>query len=118
MSEGERKDVGAFWEYRSKSGKWYYSGFVTIDGKRIDLVMFKNDFRKTDKQPTYRVYLSEKKEERGGTSGREEGDWRERAREYDRAHVVRPPASLQEDQPDGVFDTNNSGGADDEEVPF
>lgn len=59
MSES-KQSIGAFWLKESKSGTKYMSGVIEIDGAKHDIVVFKNSYKKEDKQPDYRIYLSDK----------------------------------------------------------
>lgn len=61
--EGE---IGALWLNEGQGGKKYMSGNITVDGKRVDVVVFKNTFKQPgEKSPDYRVLL---KGERGGSA--------------------------------------------------
>ena len=51
----EKDDVGAMWIKTSRKGEDYLS--ITINGERY--VAFKNDFKKKDTQPDYRIFESE-----------------------------------------------------------
>ena len=60
-----RREVGALWTKlsRDKSQK-YMTGHIqtSLEGK-IDIVIFSNKEKKSDKSPDFRIYLSEKKKE-------------------------------------------------------
>jgi len=61
MSE-KKKSIGALWENVSKTtGKEYLSGHIEINGEKIPLIVFKNSYKKADKQPDYQMYLKEDK---------------------------------------------------------
>lgn len=51
----DRKSVGAAWKATSKDGKKTYMN-ITLDGKKY--VMFKNGFKKGEKDPDYVIYDS------------------------------------------------------------
>lgn len=51
----DRKPVGAAWKATSKDGKKSYMN-ITIDGKKY--VMFKNGFKKGEKEPDFVIYDS------------------------------------------------------------
>lgn len=54
----KRKDIGAFWIKTSKAGDKFMSGHIEINGVKHDVVVFKNGYKKEDKHPDYKVYLS------------------------------------------------------------
>ena len=55
----QKKSVGALWCRKSKGGVNYYSGMLELnEGEKIAIVAFKNT-KKQDKQPDWRIYLSE-----------------------------------------------------------
>ena len=56
------KNIGAFWLKTSKKGEKYMSGYVEINGAKVDLIVFKNKQKREDKQPDYRIFLKEKRE--------------------------------------------------------
>lgn len=49
--------IGALWTKQGKSGP-FYSGYVEIDGKRTEIVAFKNDNSKNPKAPSVRILKS------------------------------------------------------------
>lgn len=60
-----RREVGALWTKLSKDkSQKYMTGHIqtSLEGK-IDIVIFSNKDKKTDKAPDFRVYLSEKKKD-------------------------------------------------------
>jgi uncharacterized protein (DUF736 family) len=60
----DKKDVGAMWLKQTKSGDDFYS--LTIEG--VKYVAFRNNYKKSDNQPDFRIYPSE-----GGQSRRNDG---------------------------------------------
>jgi uncharacterized protein (DUF736 family) len=54
MSE---KSIGALWLKESKNGNKYMSGVIEIDGKKHEIVIFKNTY-KQEKQPDYKIFAS------------------------------------------------------------
>lgn len=58
----DKKDIGALWERQSKNGLSYLTGFVEVDGKKHEIVLFKNKKDGVDKRPDWRIYPSEKRE--------------------------------------------------------
>jgi len=64
-SNWTRREVGALWLKLSKDkSQKYMTGHMqtSLEGK-IDVVVFSNKDKKTDKAPDFRIYLSEKKTE-------------------------------------------------------
>lgn len=60
-----RREVGALWTKLSKDkSQKYMTGHIqtSLEGK-IDIVIFSNKDKRTDKAPDFRVYLSEKKKD-------------------------------------------------------
>ena len=55
----ERKDIGALWEKETKNGQLFLAG--QINGQ--DVVIFKNGYKEKDKQPDWKVYPAQKKQE-------------------------------------------------------
>lgn len=58
----DKKDCGALWLNTAKSGTKYMSGVVEIDGVKHKIVVFKNNYKKDEKQPDYRIFPSEPRE--------------------------------------------------------
>ena len=59
-------EIGALWSRTSKDGKRYYSGSMDLDklvqeygfeNGKISIVCFRNNYKKTDKHPDYKVLL-------------------------------------------------------------
>ena len=62
-SNWTRREVGALWTKLSKDkSQKYMTGHIqtSLEGK-IDVVIFSNKDKRTDKAPDFRIYLSEKK---------------------------------------------------------
>ena len=51
------KSIGALWLKKAKTGTTYMSGVIEKDGKKIRIVVFKNNKEK-DNQPDYRILES------------------------------------------------------------
>lgn len=62
MSEKE-KDIGALWEKRTQKGAPMLTGQVTIRGEVIKIVVFKNGYKKEDRHPDWRIFLSTPRED-------------------------------------------------------
>ena len=60
MSEEQAPKVklGGLWKQEAKDGSVYYSGSLTYS---TNLLMFKNKFKKSDRDPDLILYISEKK---------------------------------------------------------
>jgi hypothetical protein len=60
--EERRNDIGALWPRFDKFGKEYFTGHIEIDGKKIDIVVFENTFRRKDCHPTMVIRQDRMKE--------------------------------------------------------
>ena len=60
----DQKDIGALWAKTSKKGTSFLSGYINIDGRKVEVVCFFNQHKKESKHPDYKVYLSEPREQR------------------------------------------------------
>lgn len=58
--EKKNESIGALWINEGKSQK-YLAGQVDLNGKLTKIVVFKNTFKKDEKQPDYRIYLKNEK---------------------------------------------------------
>jgi len=55
-----RKQVISLWKRAAKNGKTYFSGIVDLGlAGSVNVVIFQNDKKKTEKQPDYYGMLSE-----------------------------------------------------------
>ena len=56
MSETQKKDdsIGALWERTGPHGK-YLSGEVEVEGKKIPIIAFPNEYKKEEKHPDWRI---------------------------------------------------------------
>lgn len=50
----QENSIGALWVKQGKSGP-FYSGYVELDGQKIEIVAFKNDNTKNPKAPSLRI---------------------------------------------------------------
>lgn len=57
----ENKSIGALWEKKSGKGTWF-SGSIETNGEKIQIVVFKNDYKKEEKHPDYKIFVSKPKE--------------------------------------------------------
>lgn len=65
-NDWKERELGALWLKESEKGK-FLSGYVTVDGEEVSVVVYKNNFYEQDKKdgknsPYYRVYKSLPKE--------------------------------------------------------
>ena len=67
----KEREIGAFWK-RESSNQKFLSGKIEIEGKKMEVVMFTNNFKEKDNQPDYRLYLSEDRRAKLETSDQEE----------------------------------------------
>jgi len=69
MSEDQvpkKVKLTGLWKQQSKSGDVYYSGSLTYS---TNLLMFKNKFKKSDRDPDLILYISEKKKKEKDDEG-------------------------------------------------
>ncbi len=59
MAIEKSKSIGGLYEKVSQKGLDYLNGFITIEGKRIKIVAFKNNNKMNDKSPDYSIFVSE-----------------------------------------------------------
>lgn len=52
-----KKDSGAMWLRKTKTGDDYLSGSIEIKGEKIQFVAFLNGQKKSENQPDYRIFL-------------------------------------------------------------
>ena len=52
------KKIGALWLKEGKNGK-FLSGMLEVDGKKINLLVFRNDNKKEDRHPDYTINITE-----------------------------------------------------------
>lgn len=55
--------IGALWRKTGKNGKVYLSGQITVDGKRVQVMIFTNTRKNNSTHPDYNVVLQMPKEE-------------------------------------------------------
>jgi uncharacterized protein (DUF736 family) len=60
--------IGALWVKEGKSGK-YMSGVIDIDGVKVNIVVFKNSYKREDKHPDYRILRSKPREAQQSDDG-------------------------------------------------
>lgn len=61
MADEKNQSIGALWEKQSKKGTWF-SGQIEIEGEKIPIVVFKNDYKKEDKHPDWKIFISQPRE--------------------------------------------------------
>lgn len=59
------RPIGALWLKMSNNGKKFYSGNIEIEGKKIQIVAFPNDYKTKENQPDIQILLSKPKEIKG-----------------------------------------------------
>ena len=61
------KSIGALWIRTGNSGE-FWKGYIELeDGKKQNIIVFKNTYKK-DKQPDFRVFEAKQKEEQTNTN--------------------------------------------------
>lgn len=54
-----KNSIGALWLAEAKNGTKYLRGEIELDGEKHKIIVFKNDYKKEDKHPDYRIFQSE-----------------------------------------------------------
>lgn len=55
----KKRSIGGIWKRTTKKGDILLSISLEIDGKKLDLVGFKNNFKTEAKHPDYSIFVSE-----------------------------------------------------------
>jgi len=58
MADSQEQSIGALWSKQSKGGANYFSGSIEIEGKKTQIVVFKNQFKKEEKHPDWKIFVS------------------------------------------------------------
>lgn len=53
------KPIGSLWKKQSKTGTIFYSGNITVNGVKIDIVVFTNRKRPDKQDPDLRIFENE-----------------------------------------------------------
>ena len=64
MAEKKNESIGALWSKTSKSGDQFFSGVLEIDGKKHEIVVFSNGYKKEEKHPDWRIYPSKPRDQK------------------------------------------------------
>ena len=56
-----KESIGALWTKQGKNGEFWSGSIELIKGEKTPITIFKNNYKK-DKQPDFRIYLSQQKE--------------------------------------------------------
>lgn len=57
-NDWKERECGALWSYESAKGKKYSSGYVEVDGKKVQVVVMRNTLKQEgEKTPDARIYL-------------------------------------------------------------
>jgi hypothetical protein len=59
MAIEKNKSIGGLYDKVSQKGLEYLNGFITLDGKKIKIVAFKNNNKMNEKSPDYSIFVSE-----------------------------------------------------------
>jgi uncharacterized protein (DUF736 family) len=62
MEEKKNEYIGALWIKVTNNGKQFMSGNIEIDGKKTEISLWHNDYKK-DNQPDYRIKINDYKKE-------------------------------------------------------
>ncbi len=71
VKEVEKKDEmeerGGLWSKESRNGNEYFTGDVTINGVKEQIVVFRNNFKTSERMPDWRIYKREPLDNGGQT---------------------------------------------------
>jgi len=63
-NDWKEREAGAFWSREKNGGEKYLTGYVEVNGERVQVVAFRNKFKKEgENTPDLRVYLDNVKME-------------------------------------------------------
>ncbi len=55
--------IGVLWANVSKNDNKYFSGTITLNGQSYNILIFRNNKKKTEKSPDYQIFLKEERKE-------------------------------------------------------
>ncbi len=59
MAIEKTKSIGGLYNKVSQKGMDYLNGFINVEGKKIQIVAFKNNNKFSETSPDYSIFLSE-----------------------------------------------------------
>jgi len=63
-TNNKKEELGALWRKKSMNGSEYYSGTISFNGEKKEVVVFQNAYKKEgERTPDFRIYLSERREQ-------------------------------------------------------
>ena len=62
-------EIGAIWKKISKSGSVFYSGYVEVNGEKVQLVLFPSSKEEDDRIPAFRILKSKEFNPSGAGQG-------------------------------------------------
>lgn len=62
--KGRADELGALWINEKDDGSKYMSGQITVNGEKVGIVVFKNNYKRRSNHPDYNIL-----QKRGGNSG-------------------------------------------------
>jgi len=68
----ENKSVGALWLKEGKNGKYFSGSIELIEGHKVNIVVFKNQYKEASKHPDYKIYLAREASEKTKTMAEEQ----------------------------------------------
>mgnify|MGYP006228553265 FL=1 len=69
-NDWKEREAGAFWSREKNGGEKYLTGYVQVNGERVQLVAFRNKFKQDgENTPDLRVYLDNRDTEAANSSG-------------------------------------------------
>jgi hypothetical protein len=57
MATDTKNKIGSLWAKQTKDGKRFLSGSIEIDGQKIKIVIWPNDYKYSEKSPDFKVYI-------------------------------------------------------------
>jgi len=66
------EELGALWKRQSERGE-YFTGSVTLDGVKTEVVVFPNGYKRSDKHPDFRILKARSRDKSDGRSPSEMG---------------------------------------------
>jgi uncharacterized protein (DUF736 family) len=62
---GKEKEIGATWTKQPKNGgEEYMTGDITVNGEKVSIILFRNNFKDQENKPDWRIYVRDPMEEK------------------------------------------------------
>ncbi len=102
--------IGALWNKTSGAGREYMSGEITVEGKKLSIVVFPNNPRPGKNDPNFQILLATK------PAGTPAAPATQQAKPAANKPAPKVKTGARPAQP--VLDTGDSNGPSDDDVPF